>query len=111
MGEIHRESIMNNWLCFSSGKCTATFVDNEKNRFPNTVAVKIDDNTYIFGRNTMGLLKMVAVDSRGYTIMTRHLGPQSSAPDVVTKENWEKGTGGGRYNVENIQMDCIGKAI
>ena len=86
-------------------------MDNDKNRFPKTVAVKIDDNTYIFGRNTQGLLKMVAVDSRGHPIMTRHLGPQFSAPDAVTMENWKKGTDGGRYNVENIQMDCIGKAI
>ena len=95
----------------SDGLCSATFVTNEGNRHPNIVAVKIDDSTYVFGKNTEGFLKMVAVDLLGTKTEIRHLGPYNNAPEFVTKERWENGirmSNVNYYNVEGVNMNCIG---
>ena len=86
---------------------------NEGNKFPNTVGVKTDYNTYVFGQNTEGYLKMVAVNSTGAMITTRH-GPgialDQIGPNAVTKERWESGANGGEYSAEDVNMACVGIA-
>ena len=87
---------------------------NEGNKFPNTVGVKTDYNTYVFGQNTEGYLKMVAVNSRGAILTTRHgppISPYIIGPNAVTKERWEGGTNGGDYSAEDVNMACVGIAI
>ena len=94
----------------SGESCTATFVTNEGNKFPNTVGVKIDDNTYVFGQNTEGHLKMVAVDSAGAMLTTRYgpyIAPENIGPNAVTKDRWESGTNGGGYSAEDLDMACV----
>ena len=83
---------------------------NEGNKFPNTVGVKVDDNTYVFGQNTEGHLKMVAVDSTGAMLTTRHgpqIAPENIGPNAVTKERWERGNNGGGYSTEDLNMACV----
>ena len=110
------------WICLiyiyllSGDQCTATFVTNEGNKFPNTVGVRIDDNTYVFGQNTEGWLKMVAVDSTGAMLATRYgpyINSDENGPTVVTKERWESGTTNDTfvYSAEDVNMACIGIPI
>ena len=87
---------------------------NEGNKFPNTVGVKTDYNTYVFGQNTEGYLKMVAVNSTGSMLTTRHgpgIAPDDIGPNAVTTKRWESGTNGGEYSAEDVNMACIGIAI
>ena len=87
---------------------------NEGNKFPNTVGVKIDDNTYVFGQNTEGHLKMVAVDSTGAMLTRRYgpyIAPENIGHNAVTKERWESGTNGGEYSAEDVNMACAGIEI
>ena len=103
-----------NLYLFSGVLCTATFVTNEGNKFPNTAGVKIDENTYVFGQNTEGHLKMVAVDATGAKLTTRygpHIASDQIGLNAVTKERWESGTNGGGYSVEDVNMACIGISI
>ena len=93
-----------------------TFVTDRGNKFPNTVGVKIDDNTYVFGQNTEGHLKMVAVDPTGAILATRHgphIAPEKIGPNAVTKERWEGGNNGNKieYKTEVVKMACVGIAI
>ena len=85
-------------------------MDNLGRKFSNTVGVKIDDNLYVFGKNTGGWLKMVAVDRTGANIKQRYIGPQNNAPHVVTKELWEGGIDNSYpiYDVEDVNMACVG---
>ena len=86
---------------------------NEGNKFPNTLGVKTDYNTYVFGQNTEGYLKMVAVNSRGAMLTTRHgpgIAPDEIGPNAVTKERWESGANGGEYSAEDVNMACVGIA-
>ena len=95
-------------------RCTSTFVTNEGNKFPNTVGVKTDYNTYVFGQNTEGYLKMVAVNSTGAILTTRHgpgIASDQMGPNAVTKERWESGTNGGEYSAEDVNMACVGIEI
>ena len=95
----------------SGGQCSATFVDNDGTRYSNNIAMKIDDSTYVFGKNAGGYLKMVAVDSSGKKTKIRYIGPYGKAPEVVTKERWESGRDINNvdyYNVEDVSMGCIG---
>ena len=90
-----------------------TFVTDRGNKFPNTVGVKIDDNTYVFGQNTEGHLKMVAVDPTGAMLATRHgphIDPENIGRNAVTKERWEGGNYGGGYKTEVVKMACVGIA-
>ena len=76
--------------------------------------MKIDASTYVFGKNTEGYLKMVAVDLSGMKIESRTLGPENSAPKVLTKESWDNGnveSDVDYYNVEDVSMECIGMYI
>lgn len=105
-GRIHP-----NEECKAKGEsCTATFVTDKGLKFPNTVGVKIDDNTYVFGKRTEGHLKMVAVDSTG-AILTRrwtsHTQRSPVSPWGVTKKRWDGGTNGGVYSVEDLNMACV----
>ena len=105
---------MRNLYLFSEAPCTATFVTNEGNKFPDTVGVMIDDNTCVFGQNTEGYLKMVSVDRTGAMLTTRHgtyIASDKIGPTAVTKERWESGTNGGGYSVEDVNMACIGITI
>ena len=79
----------------------------DETRYPNNPAVKIDENTYVFGIQHYGNVEMVAVDLTGINIQTRWL---ESTSDVVTEEIWEKGAIGGYYTAEDVSFDC-GKAI
>ena len=91
-----------------------TFVTDRGNKFPNTVGVKIDDNTFVFGQNTEGHLKMVAVDPTGAMLATRHgphIDPENIGRNAVTKERWEGGNYGGGYKTEVVKMACVGIAI
>ena len=100
-----------NRYLLSGDLCTATLVTNQGSRYSNIAAVKINANTYVFGKNTEGYLKMVAVDSLGMKIESRTLGPENSAPKVLTKETWDNGIveiDVDHYNVEDVSMDCIG---
>ena len=91
-----------------------TFVTDRGNKFPNTVGVKIDNNTYVFGQNTEGHLKMVSVDPTGAILATRHgphIDPEKIGPNAVTKERWEGGIYGGGYKTEVVKMACVGIII
>ena len=91
-----------------------TFVTDRGNKFPNTVGVKIDDNTFVFGQNTEGHLKMVAVDPTGAMLATRHgphIDPENIGRNAVTKERWKGGNYGGGYKTEVVKMACVGIAI
>tara|TARA_A100001015_G_scaffold204032_1_gene228009 strand:- start:861 stop:1178 length:318 start_codon:yes stop_codon:yes gene_type:complete len=95
--------------------CTATFVDNEGNKYLNTIAAKIDENTYVFGQIQGGYHKMVGVNTRGKKTGIRYVWCKKSCKEpngAVTRQNW----GSGRdvninYNVEDVKMDCIGTEL
>ena len=68
----------------------------------------------MFGRNTEGYLKMVAVNSTGAMLRTRHgpaIATDQIGPNDVTKERWESGTNGGEYSAEDVNMACAGIEI
>ena len=78
-------------------------------RHPNSIPIKIDENTFVFGIQRNEDFAMVAVGLTGHKIQERwHLG------DIVpvTKENWDRVSDsyGTRYVVEDVSFDC-GKAI
>ena len=53
---------------------------------------------------------MVAVNSRGAMLATRHgpaIAPDEIGPNAVTKERWESGTNGGGYSAEDLNMACV----
>ena len=82
-------------------------MDDEGNKYLNSVAARIDENTYVFGNINGGLLKMVAVDSTGKTIQSRY---HDAGEGAATKEKWESGSDTSiKYNVEDVSMDCIGE--
>ena len=104
---VNRFQINSNIL--SDKQCTATFVDNEGNKYLNNVAVKIDENTFVFGHTHSGYLKMVGVDSAGKKTQARY---QVAGDGVVTNQKWESGiVTGVNYNVEDVRMDCIGTEL
>ena len=107
---------VSNLYIVSGESCTMTFVTDKGNKFPNTVGVKIDDNTFVFGQNTEGHLKMVAVDQTGALLAARHgphVAPENIGRNAVTKERWEGGnkTREGGYKTEVVKMACIGIEI
>ena len=90
-------------------------MDNEGNQFPNNIGLKIDQNTYIFGKNTGDWLKMVAYDmsvvSQPLRVESRYSGPKNSAPQTVTKEVWENANIGGDYTINNMNEFCVSSGI
>ena len=82
-------------------------MDNVGAEYPNAVGLKIDQNTYVFGKNTGDWLKMVAYDISGRRIESRHSGPKNSAPQTVTKDVWENATKGGDYTIKNMNSHCL----
>ena len=80
-------------------------MDNEGNRYVNKIAVRIDDNTYVFGEPLGGTLKMVAVNSKGQRIVSRYHDVEDG---VITKEKWQNSQIYDHYNVADVSMDCVG---
>ena len=84
-------------------------MDNEGNRYLNNIAVKIDENTYVFGHTHKGVVKMVGVDSTGEKLQARY---ETAGDGIVTKQTWESGTVTSlNYNVDDVRMDCIGTEL
>ncbi len=89
--------------------CSATFVDNEGNQSPNNVGLKIEQNVYVFGKDTGNWLKMVAYDASGNLVENRYsdTSTKHNAPQTVTKDVWENANKGGDYSVKNMNEFCV----
>ena len=91
---------------------TGTFVDNEGNRHPNSTAIKIDDNTFVFGAVESGWFKMVAVGSDGLKLETRYFKDglyQANNASKSVINNWKDANRGGGYKVKDLKRNpCEG---
>ena len=86
--------------------CRATFVDYDGSRHPDNPAVKIDENTYVFGIHRNGYFVMVAVDLTGSKIQDRWVAGDAGAVTIQIWNSGSSGGSGGGYLAEDVSFDC-----
>merc|ERR1719193_113261 len=86
-----------------------TFIDNEGNRHPDSTAVVIDANTFVFGAvgGDGDYYKMVSVDSDGTKLENRYFSAglyDADNPSDSVISNWGAANRGGSYEVVDVEF-------